>query len=35
MSIKTSQMILKCFIDPKFSVWFMLGSEEEKVFCDT
>ena len=27
MSIKTSQAILKCFIDLKSSVWFMLGSE--------
>ena len=35
MSIKTSQAILKCFIDPQSSVWFTLGSEDETVFCDT
>ena len=35
MSIETGQAILKCFIDPKSSVWFTLGSEEETVFCDT
>ena len=35
MSIKTSQAILKCFIDLKSSVWFTLGSEDETVFCDT
>ena len=45
MSIKTSQVILKCFIDLKFNVWFTLGSEDETgftlgsedetVFCDT
>ena len=29
MSIKKSQAILKCFIDLKSSVWFMLGSEDE------
>ena len=28
MSIKTSQAILKCFIDLKSSVWFTLGSED-------
>ena len=32
MSIKTSQAILKCFIDLKSSVWFTLGSEDETVF---
>ena len=35
MSIKTSQSILKCFIDFKSSVWFILGSKDETVFCDT
>ena len=35
MPIKTSQAILKCFIDLKSSVWFTLGSEDETVFCDT
>ena len=35
MSIKTSQAILKCFIDLKSSIWFTLGSEDETVFCDT
>ena len=35
MSIKTSQAILKCFINLKSSVWFTLGSEDETVFCDT
>ena len=35
MSIKKSQAILKYFIDLKYSVWFMLGSEEETLFCDT
>ena len=35
MSIKTSQAILKCFIDLKSSVWFTLGSEDETVFRDT
>ena len=35
MSIKTSQAILKCFIDLKSSVWFTLDSEDETVFCDT
>ena len=35
MSIKTSQVILKCFIDLKSSVWFTLGWEDETVFCDT
>ena len=35
MSIKTSQAILKSFIDLKSSVWFTLGSEDETVFCDT
>ena len=35
MSIKTSQAILKCFIDLKSSVWFTLGSEDETVFYDT
>ena len=32
MSIKTSQAILKCFIDLKSSVWFTLGSEDETMF---
>ena len=32
MSIKTSQAILKCFIDLKSSVWFTLDSEDETVF---
>ena len=31
MSIKTSQAILKCFIDLKSSVWFTLGSEDETM----
>ena len=31
MSIKTSQAILKCFINPKSSVWFTLGSEDQKT----
>ena len=35
MSVKTSQAILKCFIDLKSRVWFTLGSEDETVFCDT
>ena len=35
MSIKKSQVILKCFIDLKFSVWYTLGSENETMFCDT
>ena len=35
MSIKKSQAVLKFFIDPKRSVWFMLGSENETMFCDT
>ena len=30
MSIKKSQAILKCFIDLKNSVWFTLGSEDER-----
>ena len=34
MSIKKSQPILKCFINLKSSVWFMLGSENETMFCD-
>ena len=34
MSIKTGQAILKCSIDLKSSVWFMLGSEDKTVFCD-
>ena len=35
MSIKTGQAILKYFIDLKSSVWFVLGSEDETLFCDT
>ena len=35
MPIKTSQAILKCYIDLKSSVWFTPGSEDETVFCDT
>ena len=35
MPIKKSQAILKCFIDLKFSIWFMLGSGNEAMFCDT
>ena len=35
ISIKTSQVILKCFIDLKSSVWFTLGSEDETMICDT
>ena len=31
--IKKSQAILKCFIDLKFSIWFMLGSENKSMFC--
>ena len=30
-----SQAILKCFVDLKSSVRFMLGSEDETMFCDT
>ena len=30
MSIKKSQAILKCFIDLKNSVWFTLGSGDER-----
>ena len=30
MSIKNSQAILKCFIDLKNSVWFTMGSEDER-----
>ena len=33
MSIKKSQVILKCFIDLKSSVWFTLGSEDDTMFC--
>ena len=33
-SIKKSQVILKCFIDLKSSVWFTLGSEIETMFCE-
>ena len=29
MSTKKSQAILKCFVDLRYSVWFMLGSEDE------
>ena len=35
MSIKKSQVILKRFIDLKFSVWFTLSSENETMFRDT
>ena len=35
MLIKKSQEILKYFIDLKYSVWFMLGSENKTMFCDT
>ena len=35
MSIKKSQVILKCFIDLKFSVCYTLGSETETMFCNT
>ena len=35
MSIKKSQVILKCFIDLKSSIWLSLGSENETMFCDT
>ena len=37
MSIKKSELILKRFIDLKFSAWFTLGSEKKKknMFCDT
>ena len=35
MSIKKSQVILKCFTDLKNSVWFTLGSEDETVVCNT
>ena len=35
MSIKKSHAILKCFIDLKNNVWFMLGSEDETMVCDT
>ena len=30
MSIKKSEVILKRFIDLKFSAWFTLGSEKKK-----
>ena len=30
MSIKKRQAILKCFIDLMSSVWFTLGSEDER-----
>ena len=33
MLIKKSQVILKCFIDLKSSVWFTLGSEQNLVLC--
>ena len=32
MSIKKSEVILKRFIDLKFSAWFTLGSEKKKTF---
>ena len=35
MSINKSHAILKCFIDLKNNVWFMLGSEDETMVCDT
>ena len=36
MSIKKSQVILKCvYIDLKSSVWFMLGSEDKTFFSLT
>ena len=35
MSIKKSQVILKCFIDLKNSVWFTMGSENETMSSDT
>ena len=31
MSRKKSQAILKCFIDLRSSIWFMLGSEDETI----
>ena len=33
MSIKKTQAILKYLIDLKYGVWFMLGSEDETMFC--
>ena len=30
MSNKKSQAVLKCFIDLKSSVWFTVGSEDER-----
>ena len=35
MSIKKTQAILKCFMHLKSSAWFMLGSENDTMFCDT
>ena len=36
MLIKKRQVILKCFIDLKNSVWFTLGPEDETwLVCDT
>ena len=35
MLIKKSQVILKCFVDFKSSIFFTLGSEDETMFCDT
>ena len=36
MSIKKSEVILKRYIDLKFSAWFTLGSEKKNnMFCDT
>ena len=35
MSIKTSQAILRQFMDLKSSVWSKLGSDDETMFCDT
>ena len=31
MSIKKSQVILKCFIDLKNGVWFTLGSKDKTM----
>ena len=35
ISIKKSHVILKCFKDLEISIWFMPGSENKTMFCDT
>ena len=32
---KSSDLEMLLFKDPKSSVWFTLGSEDETMFCDT